>query len=211
MGFGSGYRVQISIMIGVSARVGVTFNVRVSSLEQLSKEQMSYVLYYVSFLGVLLRQKFNNLKTNELTTQPYQSRWALCSMTIFKWPNYQWKIGYANLLRQLRKTIKSKRPGKLKKGVLFHQDNAAALKSVVAMFDVRDCGFELVDHPPYSPDLAPSHYFLFPNMKKHLAGKQYTTNDEVISAVDEFLRIRMRASIPRESSTATSMEKCMDH
>ena len=55
------------------------------------------------------------------------------------------------------------------------------------MAAVRDCGFELVDHPPYSPDLAPSDYFLFPNMqKKHLAGKQYQTDDEVISAVDIF-------------------------
>ena len=50
-------------------------------------------------------------------------------------------------------------PGKLTKGVLFHQDNAPAHKSVVA---VRDSGFKLVVHPPYSPDLAPSDYFLFP-------------------------------------------------
>ena len=48
----------------------------------------------------------------------------------------------------------------------------SAHKSVVAMADVR--GFEsLVDHPPYSPDLAPSDYFfLFPYMKQHLAGMQ---------------------------------------
>ena len=31
------------------------------------------------------------------------------------------------------------------------------------MAAVRDCGFELVDHPPYSPDLAPFDYFRFPN------------------------------------------------
>ena len=31
----------------------------------------------------------------------------------------------------------------------------------------RDCGFELVDHTPCSPDLAQSDYVLFPNMKKH--------------------------------------------
>ena len=49
------------------------------------------------------------------------------------------------------------------------------------MAAVHDCGFELVDHPPYSPDLAPSYYFMFPNMKtKNFAGKQYRTNDEVI-------------------------------
>uniref|UniRef100_A0A3Q0RHJ7 Mos1 transposase HTH domain-containing protein n=1 Tax=Amphilophus citrinellus TaxID=61819 RepID=A0A3Q0RHJ7_AMPCI len=93
---------------------------------------------------------------------------------------------YANLLRQLRKAIKSKWPGKLTKGVLFHQDNAPVHKSMVSVAAVCDCGFELVDHPPYSPDLAPSDYFLFPNMKKHLAGKQYRTDDEVISAVEDF-------------------------
>ncbi|KAM9359101.1 uncharacterized protein gal3st2 [Symphorus nematophorus] len=93
---------------------------------------------------------------------------------------------YANLLRQLRKAIKTKRPGKLTKGVLIHQDDAPAYKSVVAMAAVHDCGFELVDHPPYSPDLIPSDYFLFPNMKKHLAGKHYWTDDEVISAVEDF-------------------------
>ena len=48
---------------------------------------------------------------------------------------------------------------------------------------MHDCGFELVDHPPYSPDLVPSKYFLFPNMNKCLAGKQYWTDDEVISPV----------------------------
>ena len=60
----------------------------------------------------------------------------------------------------------SKRPGKLTKGVMFHQGNAPAHKSVVAMAAVRDCGFKLVDHPPYCPDLAAYDYFLFPNMKK---------------------------------------------
>ena len=45
------------------------------------------------------------------------------------------------------------------------------------MAAVCDCGFELVDHPPYSPDLAPSDYFAVPqHWKKHLAGKQYQTD-----------------------------------
>ena len=72
--------------------------------------------------------------------------------------------------------------------ILFHHDNASACESVVALAAVHDCGFELVDHPPCSPDLAPSDYFLFPNMKKHLAGKQYLTDDEVISAVEDFFK-----------------------
>lgn len=47
------------------------------------------------------------------------------------------------------------------KGVLFH-DN----KSLVSMAAVHGCGFELFDHPPYSSNLDPYDYRLFPNMKK---------------------------------------------
>ena len=42
----------------------------------------------------------------------------------------------ANLQRQLRKAIKSERPGKLTKDVLFHQDNAFPYKFVAAMSTV---------------------------------------------------------------------------
>ena len=56
------------------------------------------------------------------------------------------------------------------------------------MAAVHECCFELVDNPQYSPDLAPSDYFLVPNMQKHWAGKQYLTNDEVISAVDDLFK-----------------------
>ena len=62
---------------------------------------------------------------------------------------------------------------------------------------MHDCGFELIDHPPYSPDLAPLDYFLFPNLKKHFAGKLYKSDDDVISAVEDFfLRVRRRTSMP---------------
>ena len=49
------------------------------------------------------------------------------------------------------------------------------------MFTVHDYGFELIDHPPYSLDLAPSDYFLFPNLKKI---NWYQTND-IISATED--------------------------
>jgi len=40
--------------------------------------------------------------------------------------------------------------------------------------------FELIAHPPYSPDLAPD-YYLFPNLKRWLQGKKFTSNEEVIA------------------------------
>ena len=41
--------------------------------------------------------------------------------------------------------------------------------------------FEVLPHPPYSPDLAPSNYWLFANLKKMLQGKRFGSNEEVIA------------------------------
>ena len=38
------------------------------------------------------------------------------------------------------------------KKIIFHQDNAPAHKSVLAMGKLRDLHYELLEHPPYSPD-----------------------------------------------------------
>ena len=38
---------------------------------------------------------------------------------------------------------------------------------MIAQEAVRDRGFIQLDHPAYSPDLAPSDYFLFRNLKSH--------------------------------------------
>src|ERR1051325_7851624 len=78
---------------------------------------------------------------------------------------------YADLLVQLRAAIKEKRRGKLARGVMLLQDNAPVHTSHIAQASLRECKFVQVPHPPYSPDLAPSAFFLFPNLKKHLRGQ----------------------------------------
>jgi len=39
--------------------------------------------------------------------------------------------------------------------------------------------WDILDHPPYSPDLAPTNFHLFLHLKKHLAGKKFDDDDEV--------------------------------
>ena len=94
---------------------------------------------------------------------------------------------YSIQLKRLREAIKEKRPGKLTRGILFHQDNAPAHTSMAAMATIHDCRFEFVPHPPYSPDLAPADFHIFPQMKKALAGCHFASDDDVIAAVEEFL------------------------
>jgi histone-lysine N-methyltransferase SETMAR len=46
-------------------------------------------------------------------------------------------------------------------------------------------GFEEINHPPYSPNLAPSDFYLFKDLKKVLRGRRFSGEDEMKSAVDE--------------------------
>ena len=50
-------------------------------------------------------------------------------------------------------------------------------------------GYELihVPHPAYSPDLAPSDFFLFPNLKKDIRGLHFQSDKEDMTAVEEWV------------------------
>ena len=94
-------------------------------------------------------------------------------------------VYYANLLDQLRSAIREKRRGKLSKGVLLQQDNARVHTCKVAMDAVERNGYELIPHPVCSPDLAPSDFFLFPNLKKDIHGLHFRSDESVVTAVEE--------------------------
>jgi len=73
---------------------------------------------------------------------------------------------YSSLLVQLKYILKEKRRGKLTKVVLFLHDSAPAHRALATQEELAYLGFQCLDHPPYSPDLAPSDYHLFPGLKK---------------------------------------------
>ena len=54
------------------------------------------------------------------------------------------------------------------------------------MFKLNELSFELLPHPPYSPDLAPSDYWLFADLKKMLQGKRFSSNEEVIAETEAY-------------------------
>ena len=48
-------------------------------------------------------------------------------------------------------------------------------------------GYELKPHPAYSPDEAPSDFFLFPDLKKDIHGFYFRSDEEVVTAVEEWV------------------------
>ena len=81
--------------------------------------------------------------------------------------------------------IREKHGRKLSKGILLQQDNARVHTCKIAMDAVEQNGYKLILHPAYSPDLAPSDYFLFPNLKKDIRGRHFRSNEEVMAALVE--------------------------
>jgi [histone H3]-lysine36 N-dimethyltransferase SETMAR len=94
---------------------------------------------------------------------------------------------YAALMGRLRESIIEKRRGKLTKGVLLLHDNAPAHTARVAQAAIRDCGFEQLNHPAYSPDLAPSDFYLFRLLKKALRGRRFRDDNDLKSATEDWL------------------------
>jgi len=93
---------------------------------------------------------------------------------------------YSTLLVLLKDILKEKRRGKVTKGVLFLH-NAPAHQALATQKKLAYLGFQYLDHPPYSPDLAPSNYHLFPGLKKQLKGRHFSSDAEVIAAVETWL------------------------
>ena len=65
-------------------------------------------------------------------------------------------------------------------------DNAPAHRALATQKKLTYLGFQYLDHPPYSPDLAPS-YHLFPGLKNQLKGRHFSSEAEVTAGTETWL------------------------
>jgi len=79
---------------------------------------------------------------------------------------------YSSLLVQLKDILKEKRRVKFTKWVFFWH-NAPAHRALASQKKLAYLGFPFLDHPPYSPDLAPSDYYLFSGLKKTIESSPF--------------------------------------
>ncbi|GFS03474.1 histone-lysine N-methyltransferase SETMAR [Elysia marginata] len=114
---------------------------------------------------------------------------------------------YCQTLDKLRDAIRRKRPGQLTKGVILQHDNATPHTARVTQCWLEKYGWDILSHPPHSPDLAPSDYHLFGPLKHELAGKQ----EELVDHVRKWLQ-NLDRSLFREGvySMVRRWQKCID-
>ena len=97
-------------------------------------------------------------------------------------------------------------------GLLLHHDNAAAHNAAATQEFLHTERVQQMEHPPYSPDLAPCDFFVFPFVKSKLLGVRFDTPDLAVEAFLEHIE-----AIPQSEwanmfqKWFQRMQKCIDN
>ena len=80
---------------------------------------------------------------------------------------------YCSQRDQLKAALDKKCPELVnRKRIIFHQDNARPHVSLMTRQKLLQLGWEVLIHPPYLPDIAPSDFHLFWSFQNSLNGKK---------------------------------------
>jgi histone-lysine N-methyltransferase SETMAR len=81
----------------------------------------------------------------------------------------------------------SKRPALVnRKGIILQHDNARPHTARLTQQKIRELGWEVLPHPPYSPDIAPSDYYLFRSLQHFLNGKIFNNIEDIKIALSGY-------------------------
>ena len=94
---------------------------------------------------------------------------------------------YCEQLQRLSDSIQQKRPELVnRKGVVFHHDNARPHISLITRQKLLDLRWDVLPHPSYSPDLAPSDFHLFRSLQNSLNGIAFSNEGLIKEHLERF-------------------------
>ena len=96
---------------------------------------------------------------------------------------------YRTQLIRLMRAIAEKRPeyATRHEAIIFHHDNARPLVAIPVKNYLENSEWEVLPHPSYRPDLAPSDYHLFQSMQNGLTGIRFTSEQGIKNWLNSFL------------------------
>jgi [histone H3]-lysine36 N-dimethyltransferase SETMAR len=90
-------------------------------------------------------------------------------------------------LERLNRALIEKRPEIVdKEGIILQHDNAMAHSTKKTQQKIKDLGWEVLSHPPYSPDIKPSDYHLFISMQHFLSDKVFRNINDIKISLSKF-------------------------
>ncbi|GFO50473.1 histone-lysine N-methyltransferase SETMAR [Plakobranchus ocellatus] len=125
---------------------------------------------------------------------------------------------YCEILDRLRHAVRRKRPGLLRSGVVLQHDNATPHMAKRTKEWLEHYRWDIIPHPAHSPDLAPSDIHLFGPLKRHLGGKKFEYEDELIDEVRDwfskfdadFFTRGIYSLLPRRQKCIALHEDCIE-
>jgi len=95
---------------------------------------------------------------------------------------------YRQFLQKLRRMMQANRPDLLENGVLILHDNARPHlgKDVLELLD--GYSWEVLPHPPYSPDISSLDFDLYPKLKINMRGVRFSTLEDLSDSVTRRVR-----------------------
>lgn len=96
---------------------------------------------------------------------------------------------YRSQLIRLKQALNEKRPEwvtRHEKIILQHDNARPHVNSVVNNY-LESTKWEVLPHPPYSPDIAPSDYHLFRSMQSALSGERFSSREDLQNWIDTWI------------------------
>ena len=118
----------------------------------------------------------------------YDSKGPVLQIPVPKGSSVTGKFYRESFLTQLVDFYQKRRPRTGVRGINLLHDNALAHKSATVQEDLKESGLDVLDHPPYSPDLSPCAFWLFQRLKEMLAGHHFESRCGIGSAVYQCLQ-----------------------
>jgi [histone H3]-lysine36 N-dimethyltransferase SETMAR len=123
--------------------------------------------------------------------------WDMKGILYFELLNMDQRITaeiYCQQLDRLRKILIKKRPALVnQKGVILLHDNAKPHIAKITRKKLKEFGWEVLPHPSFSPDLAPSDYHLFQSLQHFLSDKNFKNKEEIQTAIFGFFNSKPKS------------------
>ena len=99
------------------------------------------------------------------------------------------QVYYLEVLGRLHEKVRRKRPELFANNSwILHHDNAPAHTELSVREFLATKQIIVLKHPAYSPNLAPSDFFLFPKIKEILKGRNFDDSDDIRSSTTDALK-----------------------
>lgn len=98
---------------------------------------------------------------------------------------------YVREIDEMHEKLRQKQPALVnRRGPILLHDNARPHIANITREKLHDLGYETLDHAPYSPDLAPTDFYLFKQLELFMRGKRFQNEEDVKNAFLDFVASR---------------------